>query len=76
MMRTVGRIKEFMHMDNLMQVPEWLGAAVIGAVVAALGYVGKLIIESWLGIREAQNGTCQAFETTWSGIKCLTGLSG
>ncbi len=42
-------------MDNLMQVPEWLGAAVIGAVVAALGYVGKLIVESWLGIREAQN---------------------
>lgn len=42
-------------MDNLMQVPEWLGAAVIGAVVAALGYVGKLIIESWQAIREAQN---------------------
>ena len=42
-------------MDNLMQVPEWLGAAIIGMVVAALGYVGKLIIESWLGIREAQN---------------------
>ena len=42
-------------MDNLTQVPEWLGAAVIGAVVAALGYVGKLIIESWLAIREAQN---------------------
>ena len=42
-------------MDNLMRFPEWLGAAVIGAVVAALGYVGKLIIESWLGIREAQN---------------------
>ena len=42
-------------MDNFMQVPDWLGAAVIGAVVAALGYVGKLIIESWQGIREAQN---------------------
>jgi len=27
-------------------VPEWLGAAVVGAVVAALGYVGKAIAES------------------------------
>jgi hypothetical protein len=42
-------------METLVKVPEWLGAAVIGALVAALGYVGKLIIESWQGIREAQN---------------------
>jgi hypothetical protein len=42
-------------MTNLMQVPEWLGAAVIGAVVAALGYVSKLIIESWASYREVQN---------------------
>lgn len=42
-------------MDNLMRVPEWLGAAVIGVVVAALGYVGRLIIESWLAIREARS---------------------
>lgn len=42
-------------MKSLMQVPAWLGAAVIGAVVAAFGYVGKLIIESWLRILEARN---------------------
>ena len=29
-------------MDNLMQVPEWLGAAVVGAAIAALGYIDKM----------------------------------
>lgn len=42
-------------MENFIAIPEWLGAAVIGGVVAALGYVGKLIIESWLSIHEASN---------------------
>lgn len=42
-------------MDSLTLIPEWLGVAVIGAVIAATGYVGKLIVESWIGIREAQN---------------------
>ncbi len=42
-------------MENLMLLPEWLGTAVIGAVVAALGYVGKLIIESAIAIRAARN---------------------
>lgn len=38
-----------------MQVPEWLGAALVGAVIAAIGYVGKLIIESWRSFREEQD---------------------
>ncbi len=42
-------------MDSLIQIPEWLGAAVIGAVVAALGYVGKLTVETWQSIRNAQH---------------------
>jgi hypothetical protein len=42
-------------MDTIVQVPEWLGAAAIGAVVAALGYVARLAIESWRDIREAQS---------------------
>jgi hypothetical protein len=42
-------------MDTLVRIPEWLGAAVIGAVIAALGYVGKLIIEFCQSIFEAQN---------------------
>jgi hypothetical protein len=38
-------------MLDLSQVPDWLGAAVIGAVIAALGYVAKLIMEFWLNNR-------------------------
>ncbi|MFZ5910703.1 MAG: hypothetical protein ACOYYU_11880 [Chloroflexota bacterium] len=34
-------------MENLINLPEWLGTAVVGAVVAAIGYVAKLIVE-WL----------------------------
>lgn len=34
-------------MNELTQVPDWPGGAVVGAVVIALlGYVGKLIVES------------------------------
>ena len=42
-------------MSELNQIPEWLGAAVIGAVIAALGYVGKIILEWWSKVREARN---------------------
>ena len=31
-------------MPELTQIPEWLSAAVIGAVIAALGYVGKFLL--------------------------------
>lgn len=33
-------------MVQLDSVPDWLGAALIGAVLAALGFVGKTIVES------------------------------
>lgn len=33
-------------MDTIMQTPEWLGTAVIGAIIAALGYVAKVMIEA------------------------------
>lgn len=42
-------------MSELTQIPGWLGAAVIGAVIAALGYVGKTILEWWANVREARN---------------------
>ena len=42
-------------MENINLIPEWLGATVIGAVVAALGYVCKLLIESWRSIRDVKN---------------------
>jgi hypothetical protein len=33
-------------MENVAQIPAWLGTAVLGAVIAAVGYVAKLILES------------------------------
>jgi hypothetical protein len=36
------------------QVPEWLGAAVVGAVLAALGYLAKAAIDAVTALREAQ----------------------
>jgi hypothetical protein len=38
-------------MELLRQVPEWMGAAFLAAVIAALGYVAKLLIEL---LREVQ----------------------
>jgi hypothetical protein len=35
-----------------MQLPEWLGAALIGAILAALGYVAKSGIELWSAARQ------------------------
>lgn len=34
-------------MDGIIQMPEWLGVAVVGAIIAAIGYVAKLIIQ-WI----------------------------
>lgn len=42
-------------MTNLIQIPEWLGAAVFSAIIAALGYVAKLVLESWQRLRETRN---------------------
>jgi len=42
-------------MNPLTQIPEWLGAALISAIIAILGYVGKLIAESISAFREARN---------------------
>lgn len=35
-------------MDSGAHIPEWLGTAVLGAIIAAVGYVAKLLLE-WLG---------------------------
>ena len=34
-------------MDSLTSIPGWLGAAAVGAVIAAAGYVGRLIVETY-----------------------------
>jgi hypothetical protein len=38
-------------MTDVNSVPDWLGTAMAGAVIAALGYVAKLAIEGWSGWR-------------------------
>jgi hypothetical protein len=45
-----GRSKE-VEVGDIVQLPAWLGTAVLGAVIAALSYVAKLIIEWIIGIR-------------------------
>jgi len=34
-------------MESILSLPEWFGAAILGAVIAALGYVGKIVYE-WI----------------------------
>lgn len=41
-------------MGDLEQVPAWFGAAVIGAVLAALGFVGRLISTTLIDARNAR----------------------
>jgi hypothetical protein len=41
-------------MVQAQQMPAWLGTAVLGAILAALGYVAKLLIESWTRYRDRQ----------------------
>lgn len=41
-------------MTDVNSVPGWLGTAVAGAVIAALGYVAKLAIEGWSAWRRAR----------------------
>jgi hypothetical protein len=41
-------------MVQLTNVPEWFGAALIGAALAAMGFVGKTIVESWNEARDAR----------------------
>lgn len=40
---------------ELTNLPDWFGAAVIGALLAALGYVGKQIAEGLLELRKRRN---------------------
>jgi hypothetical protein len=42
-------------MSDLNSFPEWLGAALIGAVIAALGYASKLLIDAWTAWRHARS---------------------
>ena len=37
---------------NTVSVPEWLGAAVLGAVISLVGFIGKLIFDSIKSTRE------------------------
>ena len=46
-------------MDGSIQIPEWLGAAIIGAVIAALGYVAKLVIQ-WITELRSESRTRRA----------------
>ena len=38
-------------MDSLGQIPTWLGAALLSAIIAALGYVAKLLLEAIENLR-------------------------
>lgn len=46
-------------MAGVAQIPEWLDTAVIGAVIAAIGYVAKLFLE-WLSEPRARARTRRA----------------
>src|SRR5215207_3781008 len=39
-------------MSELMQIPAWLGAAVVTGIIAAIGYVAKQIVD-WLATARA-----------------------
>lgn len=41
-------------MADLNSFPEWVGTALIGAVIAALGYVSKLFVDAWTSWRHAR----------------------
>ncbi len=41
-------------MEDLNSFPEWVGTALIGAVIAALGYVSKLFVDAWISWRHAR----------------------
>lgn len=41
-------------MQQIVSLPEWLGAALIGAILAALGYVAKLLLDWWGQFRNAR----------------------
>ena len=41
-------------MSSLLQIQDWLGTALAGAVLAALGYVLKLFIELYQSYKERQ----------------------
>jgi hypothetical protein len=40
--------------EGFLTLPAWLGTALVGAALAALGYVAKLLLDSWGGIRSAR----------------------
>lgn len=47
-------------MSDLAYIPEWLGAAAISALIAALGYVGKLLVGVRQAYRDAKNARLAA----------------
>ena len=42
-------------MNSLSAIPEWLGGAAVGAVIAALGYVAKIAMEAISAVRRDRN---------------------
>src|SRR5690242_5894 len=40
--------------SDLNVVPAWVGGALLGAIVAALGYVGKMLVEGWINWRQVR----------------------
>jgi hypothetical protein len=42
-------------MNSLSAIPEWLGGAAVGAIIAALGYVAKMMIEGIAAFRRDRN---------------------
>lgn len=58
-------------MDGIQQIPEWFGGAMIGAVIAALGYVAKLIL-SWFGDSLAEYRSRKAGLVEFYSLLCAT----
>ena len=45
--RKVVHVPSVSVLGQVEAIPTWLGAALVAAVIAALGYVGRLVIDEW-----------------------------
>ena len=50
----------------VIDLPEWLGAALVGAILAALGYVAKALIEVWTAHRQRKHARRAALVELYS----------
>src|SRR6476620_802947 len=55
--------------STFQSMPAWLGTAAIGAIIAAVGYVGRLFVETWREYRQTKNLRFAALVTLHSLLK-------